>query len=751
MASSAYISASGRILTLLIDADTGTFTQELTVDIDPATAITLTASGGSVAPYQVGTEGTTARMNGVVEPDKYPFGDLTSNQAKIRIELDRQIHFGETVTISILAGFITDGSTDSLGSIDMSVTNNSLWHDEVGELISDSAKIVYVDPTLGNDTNAAAVNSSSGYYTKLDSEVGDTPSTPDGSIVAYATLGAALSVFSGDDTGCILLKRGETFDGDTHYLDANRMLGGTLGGSSSTAPLVAAGYGTGTGAAVMNPGSTNGRRCVDWTGTRQHYVYGRGLEINLGSGSEAVRLLSTSTAGDYGHGLFVGCHIYRVKGIVSTQGDQSFLRSDIAFCNCHFDNTNDDQGMSSSDDFNDFTFREFEFYRTSFSNIGRTNGLDHPLYAKAHGDLVIQECLFYSSNGAPIKCDNCWGLEFSRNLITDCWSVGNVESNGDPAAGVAANRDEDTETNEYPVIANADGAYSKWITVRNNCITDFSSAATSASIISRYGQAYYSSVHDNIMVSDRDVITNGVVFVESGGSADGGYTRDSYDCKFYNNTVVCDATSTTQQYGARLRCATTDTFNTTNNNSKGHHDHQIDDNVFWFGNGLTGTVRALDVVSDTYADALAAGRMDGTVDGNILYKEGGSETDFYRDESTDYSTIASWEAVVSGGDNNSFADPSFSEVGYQISDYANDLDSLTLANFMEAVIDDYRDETLTEGYQIQEIIASILSRHQASTSGKGAQDWASVETGEKVRSASRVLRIMDLTSRKRRR
>lgn len=726
MASSGYISASGRILTLIIDADTGTFTQNLSVNIDPATAINLTASGGDVAVYQVGTSGTSAFMNGVVEPDKYPFCDLGNNQAKIRLELDRQIHFGETVTVTVVAEFITDGSTVSLGVIGMSVTNKSLWHDEVGELISDSAKIVYVDPTLGNDTNAAAVNSSAGYYTKTDSEVGSSPSTPAGSIVAYATLGAALSVFSASDTGCILFKRGETFDGDTHYIDSSRMLGGPNGGSGATTPLVFAGYGAGTSQAILNPGATNGRRCVDWTGTSGHYVCGRGLQLNIGSGLECVRILNTSTSGDYGHGLFVGCQIYRVKLFVSTLGTQAFTRSDIAFCNCHFDNANDDQGMSGSDDFNDFTYREFEFYQTGFSNIGATNGQEHPIYAKSHGDLVVQECIFYASNGAPIKCDNCWGVEFSRNILASCWTIANVESNGDPAAGTPTDRSEDTETNEYPVIANADGAYSKWVSVRNNTITNYSADATTASIISRYGQAYYSSAHDNIMVSDRDVFSNGVVFVESGGSVDGGYTRDSYGCKFYNNTIVFDATSTAQQYGARIRCATTDTFNTTNNESKGHHEYQINDNVFWVGLGLTGTVRALDVVSDTYADALAAGRLDGEVDGNLMYREGGSQTDFYRDESTDYSTIAAWEAVVDDAANNAFIDPAFDNAGFQISDYADDLAGLTLDNFMEAMIDDYRDETLTEGYTIQEVQAAILSAHQASTSGKGAQDWATV-------------------------
>lgn len=724
MASSAYISASGRILTLLIDADTGTFTQNLSVAIDPATAITLTASGGDVAVYQVGTSGTTAYMNGVIEPDKYPFGDLGNNQAKIRIELDRQIHFGETVTVTVQAAFITDGSTDSIGRIDMSVTNNSLWHDEVGELISDTAKIVYVDPTLGNDTNAAAVNSSDGYYVKTDSEVGASPSAPAGSVVAYATLGAAASVFSTSDTGCILFKRGETFAGATQYMAAGQMIG-TKGGSSASTPLVFGTYGTGSDALLV-PGSSNGTRAFNWGGTIAHLVFGRGLSFGSGSGSNSIRIGAPNADGDFGHALFVGSLIENIQEVVSTTGNQARLRSDVGFINCQFDNSNSDSGILGSDDFNDFTFREWEFYRTSFSNIS-SNGQEHPLYLKSHGDTVVQECIFFNCYGSPMKCDNSWGVEFSRCLLASCWALANIESNGDPSAGVPTDRSEDTETNEYPVIANADGAYSKWATFRNNTLTDTEETQVySAAMIGRYGQAYYSSVHDNIFVTKSDRISLFAVYVESGGSADGGYTRDSYGCKLYNNTGIFAATSSTQQYGVRLRCATTDTFNTTNNDSKGHHDFKVNDNVIWFGSNLSGTVTSLDVVSDAYADALAAGRLDGEVDGNQVYRQGGSQTDFYGDDSTAYSTIAAWEAVVADAANNAFADPEFSSVGYQVSDYASDLAGLTLANFFEAMIDDYRDESLTDGYTIQEVQAAVLAAHQSSTTGKGAYDWATV-------------------------
>ena len=412
MASSGYISASGRILTLLIDADTGTFTQNLSVAIDPATALTITASGGDVAPYQIGTSGTSAYMNGVIEPDKYPFCDLGANQAKIRIELDRQIHFGETVTITITSGFITDGSTDSLGVIDMSVTNNSLWHDEVGELISDTAKIVYVDPTNGNDTNAAAVNSSAGYYQKTDSEVGSTPSSPAGSIVAYATIGAAASVFSGKDTGCILLKGGETFDGLTQYVSAFNMVSGK-GGTSASTPMVFAGYSLGSGDAILQASTTGGtgNRVVNTVALQSHIVWGRGLDMR--TGNDGVRFNVPNADGEGGNFLFVGCKIE--NGVQHVSGTGTGLRTvrDVAFVNCHFDNAGSGQGFSSNIDWDDFTHREYEFYRTAFSNIGATNGQEHPIYFKTNVDLVVQECPFYNCNGSPLKCDTNWGVEFS--------------------------------------------------------------------------------------------------------------------------------------------------------------------------------------------------------------------------------------------------------------------------------------------------------------------------------------------------
>lgn len=71
-----------------------------------------------------------------------------------------------------------------------------------------TSRIVYVDATLGNDTNAAAVNGGLGYYTSTDFA---DPFAPVGE-VAYQTHTAALAVRRDNQPDWVLFKRGEEWD-----------------------------------------------------------------------------------------------------------------------------------------------------------------------------------------------------------------------------------------------------------------------------------------------------------------------------------------------------------------------------------------------------------------------------------------------------------------------------------------------------------------------------------------------------------
>lgn len=666
-------------------------------------------------------------MDGSLNPDKFPYGDLVTNRVKIRIELDRRIYAGETATVSISAGFVTDGSTTSTAVTNLSITNESMWHDEVGELLTNAAKIVYVDPTLGNDATAAAANGGLGYYTKLSPEVGSTPSSPAGSILAYATIGAAMSVVSSVDHACVLLKRGETFDGATQYQANGRMLGGKSG-TSVTEPIVYSAYGTGA-RPVLNPsanGPTGGNRSFSVDGTTANIVCTH-LDHNFGAGTTCLRLSSTSTAGDYGNILFAFNDIEKVFQSPGTRNDGLMFRRNIGFCNNSIDNAGADDGLGGTIDYDDFMFREFEFYRNTFTNCGGSD-LEHPLYMKTHADVVIQENVFAFSYGAPIKCDSNWGVEFSRNIIVEMHGGSNPESNGDSSAGLQVDRAEDTETNELPVIAASNGAYSKWITYRNNIVTNTSSVTGAKGLIGKFGQAYHSSVRDNILVSKSDNQGVGCAFTnEGGGAANGEHTRDGYGCKFSNNTLVYAGSTATSQWGVNFNCATTDDFST-NNTSKGHHEFQVNANVVFFGSGNTSpTIRAFNIKNDTYANAKTAGRLDGVITGNLVYREGGLESGLYEDGGITYSSIAAFEAVVADASGNTFADPEFNETGYQVSDYANSI-GLTLSELVDAIAADYATDTITDAYSVIAIAAAVLSKHQANVEGKGVQDWASLAT-----------------------
>jgi len=723
MSDIAKISVSGRLLILELEPDNGSWTQDVTEATASENAITLAASGGTVNVIET------------IISEKYPFANLSSNRVKVIVTLSRQIAFGETVTVSYGTGYVSESGRTNNSATNLSVTNNSYWHDDVGELITDTTKILYVDPTLGNDTNAAAVNSSDGYYVRTDSEVGNSPTSPDGSIVAYATLGAAADVLSSSDTALILLKRGETFDGSTQFMSAGSMLGGSFAGQSSTEPLIFAAYGSGSSDAVFSPSNngTTGNRSINISGTRANYVVGRGISATFGSGNDVIRFLAPGSDGDYGHILFVGMKTEFINPRASTAGSGNRIRSDIAFVNCLIDNGGAASGLEGSDDFDDFTYRQFEFYQCVFSNLGDNTGLEHSLYTKSIGDLVVQECFFYNSGGAGLKLDNCWGVEASRNIFTEGQTLCNIESNGDPSAGTPLNRNEDTETGEYPNIGNAAGAYSKWVTVKDNVISDFRSIAVSASLVNRMGQAYDSIATNNLMVSNRAVISTACSFVSNGGSDDGGYTRDSYRCKFNNNTISLISTSdSTQKYGVTITSPTTDTFNTTNNNSKGHHEIEVNNNVFIFrsASDQTGTVHSIRIREDSWGDAETAGRLDGEINNNIAYRVGGGQSAFYADDSTTYSTFSSWETDINtngtSASGNSFGNPSMPDFTYQVSDYAIDAGFSSLADMVASIQSDYLSGSIRTSLQTETIAEAMIENHIATQSGRGVALWSSM-------------------------
>lgn len=747
MANSARIHRGGKYLYAFIDPASGTLTQPASLTA-AASTVTVTASGGSV---------TVTR---VAFGKKYPFVNLVDNQFKVCFRLSRRIKFGETVTVTIPAGLLSDGTRSNAVVTALSVTNNSAHYSdgEINNLLSSSAKIMYVDPSqidpildpTGSvaDTAAGSVNTV-GWYTLAGdaATIGSDAARPVGAVTAYATFAAASAKLSASDHAVIFIKRGETINGVTDFTAGGRIID-NKGGTSATANLIYAAYGSGTSLAVFDPSLNNaeGSRVMNLGGTTaRNLVFGYGLDMQ--AGTDAVRIATPGAAGDFGNISFIGCKIERIVTSPSTQSDQSRIRSGVSFVQCWIDNNKDASGNQGAADWNDFTFREFSFEECVFRKCGNTDQ-EHPLYTKAHGDLIVVDNIFDDNSGSGVKYDYSWGLELVGNVFTRCGSPANIESNGDPAASypqvppMTDERERDTETNEYPVLAASNGAYSRWATMENNIATDGAEF-----LCSRYGQASDCVIRNNLQVASTDISSQGVIFRASGGSADGGYTRDSYGLEIIGNTMAFVGTTVTQQYGITLNPPTTDTFNTTNNASKGTHEFVVQDNVIYFGSGVTGAdVAAFRVTDDEYADAKALGRVDGTITGNVAYRAGGSQTDFWLDNATSYSTVAAWEAVMdSDASGNLFVDPAFTDAGYEVSDWVtangyDDLDdfSLTVA---EGLVADTFDLPTT----IETIANAILPKYVASgdAAGKGVTNWAAPEPtpttgGERSRDRSRL-------------
>jgi len=664
MANSARIHTSGIMMYLLLDPSTGTLTQPATIDTDLLDNIVITASGGAVTVLEVEFE------------DKYPFVDLTNNQFKICFRLSRQIKFGETITVTIPASLTSDGTRTNATSTDLAVTNQSYSVDSVGELIGDTHRIVYVDPTLGNDTNAAAVNSNAGYYLKTDAEVGANPDSPDGAVVAYATIAAAMTVVPTGTPAMMLFKRGETFDGTTNFAAGQRILP-ERGGTSSN-PFVFTAYGAGADP-IFQPSAvgSEGSRVMNFrTGATDSYVWVSHLDMRVASNTSIDFNRLVGSDGLMQNIYFYRCTIDRVATTPDQTGTQVRLTERVVFDNCVGLNSNAESFMQGSSDFDDFTFREWSIINCVFSDVGG-GILDHVAYPKSYSDLLFAHNTIDYCSGNGVKVDACWGVSIRDNLYTRCQMVAELNSNGEVAAGVQVDRTEDTETGEYPNIANADGSYSKWVTVKRNVITDMGNPLTNQVILVVMGQCYDSTVKDNLLYSEQDIISHGFIVRNEPGSSNG-YTRDGWNNNILNNTCVFNATTTTGQRGIRFEIANNDDFLTTSTKSKGHHNLLIDRNVFLIGSGVTGSTRnALETDYDTWENGETAGRIDGNVTRNNVYRVGGSETNFYEDEGTALSTIAAFESALnqvtgSTASGNIFEDPGIIGIGEQVSDWAVD-------------------------------------------------------------------------------
>ena len=717
MANSGYINTVGRVLTLLLDPTSGVFSQLLSVSIAPLSALAMTASAGAIEPYTIGDAALSGHMNGIVEDRKYPFGDLVLNQVKVRIELSRQVKFGEPFMLDALAGFVTDDSDVETNAVtNLPITNFSLVADFVEDMIDDDTKLVFLSNS-GNDTYAGAVDGV-GYYTRLNAAVGSNPRIPAGSPIAYATLGAALGAIGSEDNAVVLFNRGETFDGATHYAGSGQMLG-LHGGVDETAPLIFTSYGSGAKPKLISA-TTLGNRTVNIAAQYEHILY-RGLDLDRGATAQnCIRILAPSAPGSYGHYLFQECDIYDIN---PRAGTPTQVRYDVGFDRCYITNGNNASGVEYDTNWAGFAQREYDFYRCVFEEVG-ADALEHGLYSKTCGDTTVQECIFWKVSGNPAKGDAVWGYEFSRNLIVQCLSIMSLEANGDADANTPSDRTRMVETAEYPNAGTSEGGYSRWISCRNNAITDTQGAV----VVFKMGMAYDSSVHDNVVVTNSTETQVAFGFQNnSGGGTNPQCVRDAYGNECFNNSIAFVGNSAAQAVAINITLPDNDAFTPTGDDSHGQHDITIAGNAVYFAPTLTGDVRMVKINADTWDNAEDAGRMSGwQIEDNSGYFS--SEATLYEENLATFGSMAAIETRFNQNStvaqNNSFADPGFSNPSFGVTQYASALGGLTLDQFMNAMISGLLNQSVVSGYAPLEVIDAINSTHFATLTGNGVTDWA---------------------------
>jgi hypothetical protein len=723
LSNTATIWNSGFLLMLALDPTSGTIAGTATVDEDLLSSIAITASGGSVAVREVSI------------PEKYPFIDLGGNQFRLLLELDRAVGAGETVTVDIPASLVSDGTRTNATSSGLSVSNNSA-NATVGTLLSDSAPIVYVDPTSGNDALAAAVNSGDGYYTKLDAEAGADPENPAGSVQAYKTWNAADNAARGStSTGvvtgkhfAVLLKRGETIDGATDYSAATRVIAGSAGTQGS--PVVYGAYGDeADGDAVIQGQQTasGGAKSPIWvTGSMEHIVVTRGLKlvggVNASSQpSPAVGFNSSASVERSGY-TFIGTEF--VGGVYFGSTHSGFRQYQTAFIDCvptDPDASGNGGGMSGDANWDEFSYRQVQLVENAPNNIRGTDSF-HGGYFKNIADLIILRWRGDNISGSVWKIDGCWGVHISGGVATRVNNIANVEANGESAAGFPDNRTKLVEAGEVPTLAK--GAYSRWVTIENNLISDLHDngtlGSTKVGLIGFIGPSYDSTIKNNLAIASCDNIVQMTAHPQRGGSSNG-YVQDSHETEFIQNLLSVVGTSTRNTDGIQINPPDTDTFGAAAQTQLGCHGLKFNYNVVYVGAGRTGSLElfAFGVQSgdQDYAESDSAGRCDFEANYNCLYAENGSTNALRNGGSGDlFSDIKSFQADMNSGSGtpmtgNRIEDPGIVDASYEISDYLLSLGYADLDEAFDAIVAAVKSGTVPPNLTTQAIADAVLPRH----------------------------------------
>jgi hypothetical protein len=747
MANSARLTVCGKRLELILDPLAGSWVSPATLDTAKLADIAITATRGAVTATEV-------RI-----PKKYPWVDLATNQVKVRLRLSRRVLFDETVTVDIPASLISDGVTTNATSTGLSVTNGSFNVPGTNPriLLDGTARICYVDPSTGNDTNAAAANGGLGYYTTTD--VGDDPRDPDVAVVPYATFKAALdkarnSTSGGNVSahGCVLVKRGETIDGATDFKGKGGVYQST-GGISHAQPFVVGSYGlTGDKPILQAQQTVSGGAKSAWsiTGPNQYIVF---LDLKFVQGvnesdatQPATQFASSSsvTRNDY---LCKNCEW--VGGHYWNASNAGFRQLNTGFDGCWFDgnNASGSGGIWSSDEnWADFMYRDIEVLDCAWSNAS-SGGLYHGLYVKNMGDLDVEAPYFYDCGGTCCKLDGVWGADVTDGIFIKVNSLGNTESNGSSDANLPTDRTKDAQTTEYPVAASSEGAFAKWQSFRRNIISDTlvdgERGSNSNNLIGFIGPSHDCGAWDNLGIFDADSQITGFRQADDGGSGNG-YVKDCWDFEARNNTVAVIGTSTRSCTGFSINPADDDSFSPTGTDQVGIHGLDCRNNIFYFGSGRTSSNTLFQFGTEAsdqdYAASYASGRSEMDVDYNDFFDANGYTDRFRNGGSADlFASIAAMESDFnSGGDTgmtgNRAEDPGFTDPTYKVSTYFT-AQGYTITEAMTAIRAGLLEGSIPAALTTDAIAATVLpkwvpeslSESNYNNAAIGATSWTASE------------------------
>jgi hypothetical protein len=732
MANTAQIHLSGLRILVNLDPTSGTWAAPATIDETKISDVVVTASGGPVTIVKVCEE-----WNEI--PAQYPFVNTGSNQVELRFKLSRHIQFGETVTITVPSGLATDGTRVSAASTDLALTGVSYWAEQVGTYINDTTRIVYISDTDGDDTAAAAVNSSQGWYVRTDGVVGSNPDTPAGSVVSYKTIKAALDKIRGTTNAntavsvnaLVLFKRGDTFN---ISLAANQMnttgMLITTGGTSATTPLILAGYGSGA-RCVLDANNTSVRHMSPSAGNTasQNIIVHRGLRFQ-GSTNHGIRF-AAGASGPLVNFAAIGLDTQRIL-FTNPSSDN---RRGVYFAECNFFDpaTSGNGGVWATDaNWTQFPVRDIVADRCVFARIGG-GGNYHGVYIKHFERVVIADSFFYDTSGTPIKNDGCRQFHFYNNICVKTTSITNTETNGEVDAGLMLTRDE-----------SSGGSFASKGTVERCIMTN---GQDGRSVNGGGGVGLKNSrdvtIRNLLVVNDVGLTTGSCYsFDRDGGSGDAGaipYQGESFRNRISKCTVVQLAGNAAQNHALSVGLPKNDDFGTAEN-SRGHHDVIMDQIVAVHDFTPSSVDRLFTATggednSETYADSVTSGRFGPAEFRDICVYSPQGQTDKYgmapgtSTANTSYSDIDTYKALF-GADaiRWRFENPGMVNHTYKISNYLiDDLEYTDLDEAFDDIIDQTLAGTLDPDLTPQGIAAAVLPNYIAA--GLDAADYGGAIPG----------------------